>query len=67
MTGRDGAPQSMVPARVVGLLREKIRQRDVTIAALEAKNQGQAVEITQLRAALEGRRPAQAVEMQRDV
>ena len=42
----------MVPFNVVGILREKLRQREADIAALKAKTQGQAVEIAQLRAAL---------------
>lgn len=46
----------LVPFNVVGILREKCRQQDATIAALRAENQGKDVEIAQLRAALEGRR-----------
>lgn len=57
----------MLPHNVAGILREKLRQCEATIAALEAKAQGQAVEIAQLRAALEGRRPAHGVEIQREV
>jgi hypothetical protein len=62
---KDATPPTMVPFNVVGILREKLRQRDAAIAALEAKTQGQAVEIAQLRAALQGRGSAQAVEIQR--
>ena len=56
----------LIPANVVGVLRAKCRQYVATIAALEAKNQGQAVEIEQLRAALEGRRSAGTVEHPRE-
>ena len=52
-SGRD--QPKMLPAKVVGLLRARCRQQEADIAALKAKNQGQAVEIEQLRAAL-GRR-----------
>ncbi|MPZ34875.1 MAG: hypothetical protein GEV13_28480 [Rhodospirillales bacterium] len=61
----DQKHPKMLPSLVVGLLREKCRQQAAAIAALKAKNQGQAVEIEELRAALE-RRPAQSVEIHRD-
>ena len=50
---KDATPTPvMLPSIVVGVLREKCRQQAATIATLKAKNQGQAVEIEQLRAAL---------------
>ena len=49
---KDGKTPPMLPSLVVGLLREKIRQRDARIAVLEAKNAGLAVENEQLGASL---------------
>jgi len=60
MMNEDKKHPKMLPSLVVGALREKCRQQAATIAALKAKNQGQAVEIDELRAALE-RRPAGTV------
>lgn len=65
MSGGNPRLAGQVPARVVGLLRERCRRQAATIEALKAKNQGQAVEIEELRAALE-RRHTQSVEMHRD-
>lgn len=57
---KDGKTPPMLPSLVVGLLREKIRQRDARIAVLEAKNAGLAVENEQLRASLgQGQNEAQ--------
>ena len=47
---KDGKTPSMLPSLVVGLLREKIRQRDARIVVLEAKNAGLAVKNEPLRA-----------------
>jgi hypothetical protein len=46
--------KGLVPEIQVWKLREKCRQLQAACTALEAKNQGQAVEIEQLRAALRG-------------
>jgi hypothetical protein len=43
-----------VPEIQVWKLRDKCRQLQAAVLALEAKNQGQAVEIEQLRSALRG-------------
>ena len=49
---KDSKTPPMLPSLVVGLLREKIRQRDARITVLEAKNAGLAVENEQLRTSL---------------
>jgi len=41
---KDGKRPPMLSSLLVGMLREKIQQRDARIAVLEAKNAGLAVE-----------------------